>query len=315
LNKQTGVEPAATFIVLSYNQENSIEASVESVLGQVCEPIEIIFSDDASTDGTFDKIEALAKEYSGPHRVIARCNDVNLGTNLHIERAIGLSSSDLMIWGAGDDIYAPDRAQSIIDAYRQTSALLIFSDAQTITSDGTPGQNGYKRALFYRDYTLEEAASSFVLYLGATAAWHKELYRKYGGLPADGAFEDLILGFRAAMEQRIHYIPKKLVTYQEGVGISSNLTQRVSKLSNQERRIAILRNRILVLRQRMADAEVFGLEKNHPVRLLLKNQIRFFEMRLSYYTRDGAARRACFTHPLRYLHAYLSEWLRDIRKR
>jgi len=311
----TEISPAASFILLSYNQETSIRASMQSVLEQNCEPIEIIVSDDASSDQTFLIIKEMEETYSGPHRVIARQNDVNIGTNRHIERAIELSGSDLMIWTAGDDINAPNRAKRIIDTFRQTQAKLIFSDANTISSDGTAGSDAYKRALFYGSYSREEAALSFELYLGATAAWHKDLYRKYGGFPAERAYEDLILGFRAVMEQGVHHIPEKLVTYQEGVGISSQLARHVSKLSNRKRRVAILQSQIKVLEQRLKDSQTFDMPSDDPVQLALIKKIQMLQMRLDYYTWNSVSRRRLFAKPLRLGHALLSEVLRDLRKR
>ncbi|SEL13170.1 Glycosyl transferase family 2 [Roseovarius nanhaiticus] len=309
------VTPAATFILLSYNQESSIRASMESVLTQDCEPIEIIVSDDASTDGTFTIIKQLAQEYAGPHRVIARQNDVNIGTNRHIERAIELSSADLMIWTAGDDINATYRAKRIIEAFRQTQAKLLFSNAITISSDGTAGSDAYRRALFYREYSRQEAALSFELYLGATAAWHKDLYRKYGGFPPERAYEDLILGFRAVLEQGVHYINEKLVTYQEGVGISSQLAKHVSKLGNRERRTAILHSQIKVLEQRLRDAKVFGLAADDPVQVAIVTQLETLQVRLDYYTWSADSRRRLLARPLRHGNALLAEAIRDLRKR
>ncbi len=313
IETQDGV--AASFILLSYNQEDTIRCAVQSVLSQACEPIEIILSDDASTDSTFDIIDALAKAYDGPHRVVARRNDVNLGTNRHIEYAIELAASDLMIWTAGDDTNDPTRAQCVIDAYRQTSAKLIFSDARTVASDGRPGRDGYKNALFYRSHTLQDTALSFELYLGATAAWHRELYRKYGGFPRKDAFEDLVLGFRAALEGSTHYIEKDLVTYKEGVGISSNLSRHVSKLSNQQRRIAVLKSQIAVLEQRQADAAIFGLGESDPIRVMLAKRTAVLQMRLIYYAFSLAACRPYLAQPGRLAHALLSEMIRDMRKR
>ncbi|UWQ31990.1 glycosyltransferase [Leisingera sp. M527] len=127
--------PAASFILLSYCQEDTITEAVQSLLNQKCEPIEIIISDDASTDGTFEKIQEVIKDYRGPHPVLARRNEVNLGLNRHIARSVSLATSDLMIWAAGDDRNAPGRAQKVIDSYRQTGAKLIYSDAETVGPD------------------------------------------------------------------------------------------------------------------------------------------------------------------------------------
>nr|WP_291727801.1 glycosyltransferase family 2 protein [Leisingera sp. F5] len=307
--------PAATFILLSYCQEDTITEAVESLLEQNCEPIEIIISDDASTDGTFDKIQELTNSYRGPHSLKARRNDMNLGLNRHIELAISLASSDLMIWAAGDDRNAPGRIQKIVDCHRKTGAKLIFSDAETVGPQGGPGGNAYKRALFYKNFNTLDAATSFSLFLGATAAWHKDLYRKYGGLPEDSAYEDLILGFRALLEDGLHYIPEKLVIYKEDVGISAQLTKKISTLTNQERRTRMLKGQLAVLEQRLADARTFGLAENSPVVRKMTQAAGKIRARLDFYDGIGAVLASGHYGWGAKLQGIASEGMRRLRNR
>ena len=304
--------PTASFILLCYNQEETIASAVQSILDQDCEPIEILISDDASPDSTFAVIEGTVSSYEGPHTVIIRQNSENLGVNRHIEMAINLCQSDLMIWTAGDDVNAPNRAQKIIEAHKASKAKLIFSDAQTITDTCEPGASRYRGATLYHPFNLRKVATSFSLYLGATAAWHKDLFYKYGGFPAEKAHEDLILGFRAALEDSLHYIPEKLVTYREDVGVSSHLSGKNSTLKNRARRSAILKGQHTVLQQRLIDAETFGLMDDNSVCRNIRALRARIEMRLSYY--EGNKRAHCRA-PVLLIHALLSEWLRDVRNR
>ncbi|MEX0302590.1 MAG: glycosyltransferase family 2 protein [Leisingera sp.] len=307
--------PAASFILLSYCQEETITGAMQSLLDQVCEPIEIIVSDDASTDRTFEKIQELAESYSGPHQIVARRNEANLGVNRHIELAISLASSDLMIWTAGDDRNAPNRAQRIIDRHRQTGAKLLYSDAETITPDGRPGEDAYRNALFYNEFSTADAAASFSLYLGATAAWHKDLYRKYGGFPKEHGYEDLILGFRAALEDSLHYIPEKLVVYLEDVGISAQLNRKVSSIPYQELRVRMLKMQLAVLEQRLADAKKFGLSDSSPlVRKLTRNAGKICGRLVSREGIGTVLGSSAYSWKAR-LHGLASEVIRRLQKR
>ena len=306
-------QPAASFILVSYNQQDTVAEAAHAVLAQDCSPLQIILSDDASTDRTFEILQEVAASYTGPHRVQARQNPQNLGVNLHMSRAIELAECDFLIWSAGDDVSVPHRARAILDAYQKTRAKLIFSDAPTQRPDGSPGTQAYRKALFYRsDFTLEQAATSFALFLGAAVGWHKDLFYKYGGFPPERAHEDLILGFRAALENSTHYIPEKLVTYREDIGVSSHLSGKTSTLENRARRTAILKGQYTVLQQRLVDAQTFGLARDHPISQTVHVLRDWTVMRLSYY--DG--NRAIHTRqPIRLAHALLSEWLRDFRNR
>jgi glycosyltransferase involved in cell wall biosynthesis len=300
----------ASLILLTYNQQHCVEAAVQSALAQQCPSIEIILSDDASTDNTFAVLQDLAVKYTGPHHVVARQNTTNLGINPHLEHLVTCAQSDLIVWAAGDDISCPDRAQKIIDAHQATGAQLIFSDAHTQTENGAKGADAYKKALFYQDYTLKDSAASFALFLGATLATHKSLFLKYGSLPTERAHEDLILGFRAALEQSIHYIAEPLIYYQEDEGLTGTKTPL-------PKRQIILQGQRTVLIQRLKDAHTFGLIESDPVVRLLTKKIRWFESRLRYYTLSFSLSSADIYHPLQLAHAVMSEWLRDrkIRKR
>ena len=56
--------------MIAYNQARFIRQAVESALAQTFSPMEILLSDDCSTDGTFEIIQEVVKGYSGHHNVV-----------------------------------------------------------------------------------------------------------------------------------------------------------------------------------------------------------------------------------------------------
>ena len=76
--------PLVSMLVIAYNQAQQIGDAVRSALAQTYEPLEIIVSDDASSDATYAAIEAALAGYAGPHRVIARRNTVNQGISAEL---------------------------------------------------------------------------------------------------------------------------------------------------------------------------------------------------------------------------------------
>ena len=52
-------KPLISFLLLTYNQENYIQDAINGALAQTYSPLEIIISDDCSTDGTYKKIEEI----------------------------------------------------------------------------------------------------------------------------------------------------------------------------------------------------------------------------------------------------------------
>ena len=80
--------PLVTFALFAYNQEKYIHEAVEGALAQTYEPLEIILSDDSSTDRTFEVMSELAKKYNGKNKVIVRIR-VEFGGELLMRRSSG----------------------------------------------------------------------------------------------------------------------------------------------------------------------------------------------------------------------------------
>ena len=60
--------PLVTFALFAYNQEDYIREAVQGALAQAYEPLEIILSDDCSSDRTYQIMQEMAVVYRGPHQ-------------------------------------------------------------------------------------------------------------------------------------------------------------------------------------------------------------------------------------------------------
>lgn len=262
----------ASFVILAYNQEKYISEALQSALSQKCPPLEIIVSDDCSTDNTYKIINDTASKYSGPHKIILNRNEKNIGINNHINKIIGLCSRDIIIPAAGDDISNDNRSSELITNFENNNSLLVHSDYTAIDALGNEVEKENKTPLFYRETTPEIAATSFALFVGATVAWHKDLFSKYGPLPNNPAYEDLVLGFRAALEDRISYVDKKLVQYRVGTGVSYESERNDKGHFFQEQKKLRLKN-LYVLEQRLKDALIYGHDPASEIVKKINNEI------------------------------------------
>ncbi|HUF60663.1 MAG TPA: glycosyltransferase, partial [Verrucomicrobiales bacterium] len=57
---QSTERPLVSFLLLAYNQEQYIHEAVEGAFSQTYSPLEIILSDDCSTDRTFEIMREMA---------------------------------------------------------------------------------------------------------------------------------------------------------------------------------------------------------------------------------------------------------------
>src|SRR3954465_11256485 len=106
-------QPLATMLLLCYRQQTTVADAIAAALAQTCSPLEIVISDDASDDGTWQAIEQAVEGYAGPHRLVLNRNPVNLGIGAHLNRMVGLSTGELLFIAAGDDISLPARCERV----------------------------------------------------------------------------------------------------------------------------------------------------------------------------------------------------------
>lgn len=242
--------------MLTYNQATLVRESAQACLAQNSEPLDIIFSDDASPDNTFEILQEIARNYVGPHKVIVRRNEKNLGIGEHFNKLIATYDNELFIASAGDDISLPDRAQSLISAWdeSQQRADLISSHCIQMAYDGTLGKQINTDDL--APITPTQWLNNRPYIVGATHAFTRRLHMRFGPFSSDLVGEDQIMVFRALCSGGAITLNKACVLYRDG-GISRQPHQMshtarlawIRKINNIE---------IAELRQLIKDAQTAG---------------------------------------------------------
>jgi glycosyltransferase involved in cell wall biosynthesis len=217
--------PLVTLAVCSYNQVQLVEAAVRGAFAQTYSPLELILSDDCSTDGSFAVMERLAAEYEGPHRIVLNRNPVNRGAfGSHLNRVFQLAKGDLIVLAAADDVALPSRVQANVEAWEASSrtAHCVFSGYTTIDQTGEALGNteteytarGMGRIRVERFAPPDFWSPEKPIYVGCAMAYSRELLRVFGPLPEDVITEDEVLAFRAYFLGPIVFINEPLVRYR-----------------------------------------------------------------------------------------------------
>src|ERR1044071_1034570 len=139
--------PLISFILGCYNQEEFVREALENAFAQTYSPLEIVVSDDCSTDRTFDIVQQMAREYKGPHTIRLNRNATNLGIGGNVNRAIELCHGELALVAAGDDVSVPTRTEVTCQAWEQSGrrATSICSSYTTISREGIElGRGGFR---------------------------------------------------------------------------------------------------------------------------------------------------------------------------
>lgn len=207
-------KPLITFALFAYNQEQFIREAIGGAFAQTYSPLEIILSDDCSTDGTFQLIAELASEYIGPHKIILNRNPTNLGLGDHINKVMGLCNGELIVVAAGDDISLPSRTATIAKVWleHEKKPSSIYSKSVIIDSKGMASKE-LDSPLPKR--TLEENLMHYMSGVqGCSHAWSRQVFDVFGQLLIDTVCEDRVIPLRSMLMGGIKYIPDVLVEYR-----------------------------------------------------------------------------------------------------
>ncbi|GAC1593346.1 MAG: hypothetical protein NVS3B8_07050 [Chitinophagaceae bacterium] len=121
-------KPLVSVLVTSYNRENYIAKSIESVLGSTYENFEVIVVDDCSADKTYDIILEFVKK---DKRVRGYQNDRNLGQFHNRNYIATLASGEYLKYLDSDDCIYPYGIEIMMyHAMRYPDAGLLISSPE-----------------------------------------------------------------------------------------------------------------------------------------------------------------------------------------
>lgn len=221
------IQPLVTFALFAYNQEKYIREAIGGALAQTYSPLEIILSDDFSTDRTFEIMQEMVATYSGPHSIRLNRNPENLGIAKHLNLIMTLVQSDFVVVAAGDDVSLSCRTERLVSAWLNSGRKMksIHSYAADMNEAGKL-TGSIRRGSEDRDLSsLFVHATLNVDVLGATQAWDMSLVRQFNPFLALVVNEDVVLPARASLVGGILFVSETLVNYRVGVGVSHEISR------------------------------------------------------------------------------------------
>lgn len=105
--------PLVSIVILTYNQVGFINQTLQGSIDQDYENLEIIVSDDASTDGTDKIIAEYGNKYPG--RLKPLLGERNIGITGNSNRALSACNGKYIAFQGGDDIMLPGKIRHQVD--------------------------------------------------------------------------------------------------------------------------------------------------------------------------------------------------------
>lgn len=216
------VLPMVTFALFAYNQEAYVREAVRAALAQDYRPLQIILSDDGSTDRTFELMQEEARACPSDIEIVLNRNEPNLGIADHINKVVGMAAGEYLVLASGDDISLPQRASvsvgTLLDDHQ--GRLVLHSAVNNMDDAGNMvwlRQNPHRN-----NFASPQAVIDNDVYLtGSSVTVHRSMYVDFPPLHQGVVNEDKVTAFRCAFRGGPIYIEQPLVHYREGVGIST----------------------------------------------------------------------------------------------
>lgn len=118
------------------NGATLLRGAIESLLGQDYSALEIIISDNASTDQTSD----ICREYASKDpRIRYSRNDRDIGPVENLNRVLALSNSPYFMWASHDDEWKPSYVRKCIELLERHPDTVLAA-AQCVSQDSQSGK-------------------------------------------------------------------------------------------------------------------------------------------------------------------------------
>ncbi len=250
-------QPLISMLVMTYRQAPWVAQAIRGALSQTYQPLEIIISDDCSPDETWAVIQGAVAGYQGPHSLVVRRNETNLGIAGHLDSLVRSARGELVVYACGDDVSAPHRVARIADEWARNGrgTFLAQSHYVNIDDEGRPlsMNDGFS---FRTDAfaSLESLAETNMFVLGSSSAYTTDLIRRFPPFVRGLVHEDRATPFRARLlNAPVVTIEEPLVQYRRS-GVTSGYEQRLT----QAQALTFFRRVVADYEQKILDASSLG---------------------------------------------------------
>ncbi|MEI7816874.1 MAG: glycosyltransferase family 2 protein [Desulfuromonadales bacterium] len=218
----TESEPTISACIVTYNQAPYIERCVRSLLDQrEGKALEILISDDASTDGTREIVKQLAEKY--PDHIKSFLQDSNLGGSQNYYFIHRQAKGQYIIHMDGDDFALPGKLDAQIEYLeKHPECTAVIHKVEFWDADGARVGRLYPDKFRCSQYDLRDLVLDHPVFL------HSALMYRGGGLDslfAHGpmSFVDCYIYVHLASQGRFGVIDKVLGGYTQGIGVGTKL--------------------------------------------------------------------------------------------
>ncbi len=200
----------------TYNGERFIRQQLDSFTRQTLPPSELVICDDGSTDSTLSIINDFSP--SAPFPVVIVHNSARLGYTANFLQAARMCQGELIAFSDQDDEWLPQKLARVLQASRESDALLLAHAAEWVDQDGNltgvvyPAHRRFRKHLRKRDFPGHAIVIRKSLQEMTLLSLAPDHYKETAGAVEFG-HDVLLLEIATAMD-KVLYIPEVLMRWR-----------------------------------------------------------------------------------------------------
>jgi len=208
-------------VLCTWNGEKFLAVQLDSLLAQTRPPDLLVVGDDGSSDGTADILQAFSQQAPFPVIQLSPASD-RLGPAANFGRTLLATEADWYALCDQDDIWLPNKLESLEQALLGGAVPLAFSDAILVDAEGKSlGQRLWQRVGLGAE-TIEDLRGPASIapllkrfrVMGAAMSFTDHIKRQALPIPADWPHDAWIASIAAAMGP-IEPISTPLLRYRQ----------------------------------------------------------------------------------------------------
>lgn len=131
---RTKSSPLVSVCLPIYNEERHLARALSSITSQTYDNIEILISDNASTDST----AAICREFSDrDHRIVFYRQESNIGAINNFFSLADKATGKYMMWGAGHDLWSENLIEECVKVLeRDSSTVIAYGRTSWVDEEG-----------------------------------------------------------------------------------------------------------------------------------------------------------------------------------
>lgn len=125
--------PKVSIVICTYNQQEFIRETLDSVINQTYQNLEIIVTDDGSNDHTPEIIQVYENQH--PTKIFGVLSKKNTGIPSNINRGLVRCTGKYIAWLDGDDVMLPQKIEKQVALLQQhPNAIGCYHDSEVFDS-------------------------------------------------------------------------------------------------------------------------------------------------------------------------------------